>query len=278
MPDALRALVFWSDAWHRTSEWYTMDARALKTLRPCARSSRWRSRSPASAALLLLARSVENSADFNRRQPWILAANACAVLALGVLLARKLWQLCRDFRDHVPGSRLTVRTVGMFGTLVVVPLLVVYLFSLEFLNRGIDSWFRVEIKQGLQRRAGAVALGARPAPARAGAAHRGRSRARSRSLDRPGAGWCGSTPSAARRRSATIVVYDSGGRVLGAQQRRQLRRAAGSGRRARCCCRSRARPQLRQPASRSRQRPRYAIIDRGADRRAPSARRRAASC
>jgi len=23
MPDALRALVFWTDAWHRTSEWYT---------------------------------------------------------------------------------------------------------------------------------------------------------------------------------------------------------------------------------------------------------------
>jgi len=22
MPDALRALVFWSHAWHRTSEWY----------------------------------------------------------------------------------------------------------------------------------------------------------------------------------------------------------------------------------------------------------------
>jgi nitrogen fixation/metabolism regulation signal transduction histidine kinase len=29
------------------------------------------------------------------------------------------------------------------------PLLTVYVFSLEFLNRGIDSWFRVEIKQGL---------------------------------------------------------------------------------------------------------------------------------
>ena len=23
MPDALRALMFWSDAWHRTSDWYT---------------------------------------------------------------------------------------------------------------------------------------------------------------------------------------------------------------------------------------------------------------
>ncbi len=100
-------------------------------------------------ALLLLAHSAENSADFNRRQPWIILLNICAVLALGVLLARKLWQLYEDFRDHVPGSRLTARTVGMFGTLVVVPLLIVYLFALEFLNYGIDSWFRVEIKQGL---------------------------------------------------------------------------------------------------------------------------------
>ncbi len=100
-------------------------------------------------ALLLLAHSAENSADFNRRQPWILLLNICAVLTLGVLLARKLWQLYRDFQDHVPGSRLTARTVGMFGTLVVVPLLIVYLFALEFLNYGIDSWFRVEIKQGL---------------------------------------------------------------------------------------------------------------------------------
>ena len=100
-------------------------------------------------ALLLLAHSAENTADFNRRQPWILLLNSCAVLALGVLLARKLLQLYRDFRDHVPGSRLTARTVGMFGTLVVVPLLIVYLFALEFLNYGIDSWFRIEIKQGL---------------------------------------------------------------------------------------------------------------------------------
>jgi nitrogen fixation/metabolism regulation signal transduction histidine kinase len=71
------------------------------------------------------------------------------VIALMVLLARKFWQLYRDFRDHKPGSRLTVRTVVMFGGLVIAPLIIVYLFSLDFINRGIDSWFRVEIKQGL---------------------------------------------------------------------------------------------------------------------------------
>src|SRR5580658_7388992 len=101
------------------------------------------------AALLLLAVSVENSAQFSRWQPWILLVNILGAIALMVLLARKFWQLYRDFRDHVPGSRLTMRTVLMFGSLVIAPLVIVYLFSLDFINRGIDSWFRVEIKQGL---------------------------------------------------------------------------------------------------------------------------------
>jgi nitrogen fixation/metabolism regulation signal transduction histidine kinase len=100
-------------------------------------------------ALLLLAKSVQNSGEFGRLQPWILLLNLIGVIALSTLLARKLLQLVRDYRDHVPGSRLTARTVAIFGALVVAPLVIVYLFSLEFLNRGIDSWFRVEVKQGL---------------------------------------------------------------------------------------------------------------------------------
>jgi nitrogen fixation/metabolism regulation signal transduction histidine kinase len=99
--------------------------------------------------LLLLALSVQNSMQFSRLQAWILFANVIALIAVSVLLARKLIELVRAFRAGVPGSRLTARTVAIFGSLVIAPLIIVYLFSLEFLNQGIDSWFKVEIKQGL---------------------------------------------------------------------------------------------------------------------------------
>ncbi|MCP5328234.1 MAG: HAMP domain-containing protein [Sinobacteraceae bacterium] len=100
-------------------------------------------------ALFALALSAQNSAQFGRLQPWILLVSIIGVAVLSVLLTRKILQLVRAWRDHVPGSRLTTRTVTVFGVLVAIPLLTVYLFSLEFLNRGIDSWFRVEIRQGL---------------------------------------------------------------------------------------------------------------------------------
>jgi nitrogen fixation/metabolism regulation signal transduction histidine kinase len=101
------------------------------------------------SALLLLAKSAQNSSEFGRLQLWILLLNVVGVVGLTALLARKIWQLVIDYRNHVPGSRLTARTVIIFGSLVVAPLLIVYLFSLEFLNRGIDSWFRAEVKQEL---------------------------------------------------------------------------------------------------------------------------------
>ncbi|HLB99453.1 MAG TPA: hypothetical protein VJK90_17395, partial [Acetobacteraceae bacterium] len=97
----------------------------------------------------MLAKSVQNSSDFGRLQPWILLLNVIGVIGLTVLIARKIWQLVSEYRANVPGSRLTARTVSTFGALVIAPLVIVYLFSLDFLNRGIDSWFRIEVKQGL---------------------------------------------------------------------------------------------------------------------------------
>jgi nitrogen fixation/metabolism regulation signal transduction histidine kinase len=102
------------------------------------------------AALFLLASAAQNSAAFDRWLPWILLINISGLLTLVVLLAMKLSRLVKDYRRHVPGSRLKGRTVAIFSALAVAPILVVYYFSLQFLNRGIDSWFELEVSQGLK--------------------------------------------------------------------------------------------------------------------------------
>jgi nitrogen fixation/metabolism regulation signal transduction histidine kinase len=101
-------------------------------------------------ALYLLASAAQNSAGFEKWMPWILLINISGLLTLFVLLAGKLTRLVRDYRRHVPGSRLKGRTVAIFSALAVAPILVVYYFSLQFINRGIDSWFELEVSQGLR--------------------------------------------------------------------------------------------------------------------------------
>ena len=73
------------------------------------------------------------------------------MLLVGLLtvLTYKITQLVREYRRHQPGSRLKARTLMLFGLLVIGPLLMVYFSALYFLNRGIDSWFHVEVRQGL---------------------------------------------------------------------------------------------------------------------------------
>jgi nitrogen fixation/metabolism regulation signal transduction histidine kinase len=100
-------------------------------------------------ALALLAVTTSGSEEFGRLQPWILIVNAAGVIILLALIAGRLADLSRDYRQHVPGSRLRSRHVLMLSSLVLVPLLLVFTFSILFLTRGIDSWFHVEVKQGL---------------------------------------------------------------------------------------------------------------------------------
>ncbi len=102
------------------------------------------------AALLLLASAAQNSEKFDQWLPWILLINIAGLLTLLVLLVGKLMGLVGEYRRHVPGSRLKARTVAVFSLLAVAPILVVYYFALQFLNRGIDSWFEGEVSQGLK--------------------------------------------------------------------------------------------------------------------------------
>ena len=102
------------------------------------------------SALFLLTQTVQKSDDFDRLQDVILAINIAGGILLIALLVGNLTRLLRDYRGNVPGAKLKARMVGMFVGLAVLPLLVVFYFSMQFINRGIDSWFNVQIEEGLE--------------------------------------------------------------------------------------------------------------------------------
>src|SRR5687768_3592538 len=102
------------------------------------------------AALLIMAQTVQQSAHFSDLHPFIVGVNVAGLLVLLMLIGGRLTQLVRDWRKRVVGSRLEARMVWMSATLAMAPLLLVFYFSVVFLNRGIDSWFHVEVRQGLE--------------------------------------------------------------------------------------------------------------------------------
>ena len=101
------------------------------------------------AAILFMVQTAQNSEQFSRLHPWILMINIAGLAVLVGLLATKLAQLIRDWRGHVIGSRLKARMVWIFGVLATLPILLVYFFAVQFLSKGIDSWFNVEIRRSL---------------------------------------------------------------------------------------------------------------------------------
>ena len=100
-------------------------------------------------ALLLLSQAAQNSENFDQLANSILWINILCLLVLMVLLVGNLGKLYRDYRHNVPGTKLKARMVGMFVGLAIIPLLIVFYFSMQFINRGIDTWFNIEVESGL---------------------------------------------------------------------------------------------------------------------------------
>ena len=100
--------------------------------------------------LIWFAQVAQNSAALARLQNTILLISVVVICVLSVLILGNVMQLIRDYRHQVPGARLTARMMALLVVLTVVPLLVVYTFSLQFINRGIDSWFSLELEEGLE--------------------------------------------------------------------------------------------------------------------------------
>ncbi len=100
-------------------------------------------------SLILLSKSTQNSTDFDRLHVGLLLLNAIAVVVLLIVIGFNLFRLIRQYQRNVTGSRLTTRLVTMFVALAIVPVVLVYYFSIQFISRGIDSWFDVRVERAL---------------------------------------------------------------------------------------------------------------------------------
>ena len=100
-------------------------------------------------SLFLMGGATQNSAQFGRLYIPLLLLNAGGLVVLIVLIGANIRRLIRQLRSGTPGAKLTRRLVKVFIIMAVIPVTIVYAFSLDFLRQGIDSWFDVRIGQAL---------------------------------------------------------------------------------------------------------------------------------
>jgi len=100
-------------------------------------------------SLVLMSNATQGSAHFGELYSVLLIINALGLITLAGLIVWNLFTLLGQVRRGRAGARLTVRMVAIFVILSVTPVLAVYYFSLQFLHRGIDSWFDVRIERAL---------------------------------------------------------------------------------------------------------------------------------
>ena len=101
-------------------------------------------------SLYTISDATSHSATFGKYYNWLVFFNALGLVALLVLIALNVYKLIVQYRLKTIGSRLTARMIGVFVLLTIIPVSVVYYFSLSFLHRGIDSWFDVGIEAALE--------------------------------------------------------------------------------------------------------------------------------
>ena len=100
-------------------------------------------------ASVFLSQSARDGDLFGDYYTALIILNAVGIAILALLTFFQVRKLFSAFRARTLGSRLTLRFVLTFAVLTLVPLAMVYYFSVQFLSRSIDSWFDVRIEKAL---------------------------------------------------------------------------------------------------------------------------------
>ena len=99
--------------------------------------------------LFLLMQATNNRELYEQHYAWLFGLN---VLVASALLLVLLWMAIRltvRWRQRKFGSRLLLKLAAIFGLVGVVPGLLIYLVSYQFVSRSIESWFDVKVEGAL---------------------------------------------------------------------------------------------------------------------------------
>ena len=100
--------------------------------------------------LYLLSSGSANTEVFSRNYYSLLVLTGLLALGLMGIVGYQLWQLRNNLKKKVFGAKLTLRLVIFFTLIGMVPGIVVYAVSVQFLGKSIESWFDVRVEAALE--------------------------------------------------------------------------------------------------------------------------------
>ena len=102
------------------------------------------------ALLYLLSRSSANTEGFSINYYSLLGLTGLLASGLMGLVGYQLWRLRNKLKNKVFGAKLTLRLVLFFTLIAVLPGILIYTVSVQFLDKSIESWFDVRVEKALE--------------------------------------------------------------------------------------------------------------------------------
>jgi len=100
--------------------------------------------------LYLLSGSSANTEVFSVNYYGLLGLTGLLALVLMGMVGYQLWRLRNKLKNKVFGAKLTLRLVLFFTLIGVLPGILVYAVSVQFLGKSIESWFDVRVEKALE--------------------------------------------------------------------------------------------------------------------------------
>lgn len=99
--------------------------------------------------LFLLALATKNSELYEQYYPWLLGVNIFVAFILLLTFVWGVWRLVQRLRKGKFGSRLLINLAGIFCLVGILPGLLIYAISYQFVSRSIENWFDVRVEGAL---------------------------------------------------------------------------------------------------------------------------------